>query len=166
MRTADGESRPESDQLFRSLLQKAPASAATATGDSGRETILFVDDEPAVRRLGSLVLCYLGYDVIEAADGEEALQLVNDRGDQRIDLLVTDVEMPRMGGKDLADRLRNSHPETKVLFTSVYTDDDITKHGVLQPRIAFLQKPYTTALLARKVREVLDEGRKRQGAEA
>ena len=77
--------------------------------------------------------------------------------DGKIDLVLTDVVMPVMGGKEMADALRTSRPDTKVLFTSGYTGDPLGHHGVLRPGIGFLQKPYMTATLARKVREVLDE---------
>ncbi len=93
---------------------------------------------------------------MEAKDGIEALQMVEARGVNCIDLLLTDVIMPRMGGKELADRLKSLRPEIRVLFTSGYTDDAIVHHGVLDAGIAFLPKPFTRASLAQKVREVLN----------
>jgi len=98
----------------------------------------------------------LGYRVVAASNGVEALDVVAQRTGDDFDLLVTDVVMPQMGGKELADQLSVSRPNVKVLFTSGYTEDAIVHHGVLEPGIAFLQKPYTTAALARKVRSVLD----------
>ena len=126
-----------------------------ATG--GNETVLLVEDEPVVRELAVATLREKGYTVVEAVNGEEGLRMARQH-DGKIDLVLTDVVMPVMGGKEMADALRTSHPDTKVLFTSGYTEDALGHHGVLRPGILFLQKPYMTATLARKVREVLDEG--------
>src|SRR5664280_2204602 len=123
----------------------------------GNETVLLVEDEPVVRELAVSTLREKGYTVVEAGNGEEGLRLAQQH-DGKIDLVLTDVVMPVMGGKEMADALRTSHPDTKVLFTSGYTEDAMGHHGVLRPGILFLQKPYMTATLARKVREVLDEG--------
>jgi CheY-like chemotaxis protein len=123
----------------------------------GRETVLVVEDEPAVRELAAFALREKGYTVFEAVNGEEGLRVARQH-EGKIDLVLTDVIMPVMGGKEMADHLRTSHPDTKVLFTSGYTQDAIGDHGVLRPGIVFLQKPYTTSTLARKVREVLEEG--------
>ena len=127
-----------------------------APAAGGQETVLLVEDEPAVREMAALVLGELGYRVVAASNGVEALDVVAQRTGDDFDLLVTDVVMPQMGGKELADQLSVSRPNVKVLFTSGYTEDAIVHHGVLEPGIAFLQKPYTTAALARKVRSVLD----------
>ena len=126
-----------------------------ATG--GNETVLLVEDEPVVRELAVATLREKGYTVVEAVNGEEGLRMARQH-DGKIDLVLTDVVMPVMGGKEMADALHASHPDTKVLFTSGYTEDAMGHHGVLRPGILFLQKPYMTATLARKVREVLDEG--------
>jgi CheY-like chemotaxis protein len=123
----------------------------------GNETVLLVEDEPVVRELAVATLREKGYTVVEAVNGEEGLRLARQH-DGKIDLVLTDVVMPVMGGKEMADALRTSHPDTKVLFTSGYTEDALGHHGVLRPGILFLPKPYLTATLARKVREVLDEG--------
>ena len=123
----------------------------------GNETVLLVEDEPVVRELAVATLREKGYTVVEAVNGEEGLRLAQQH-DGKIDLVLTDVVMPVMGGKEMADALRTSHPDTKVLFTSGYTEDALGHHGVLRPGILFLPKPYLTATLARKVREVLDEG--------
>jgi CheY-like chemotaxis protein len=133
----------------------APTQPTAVAG--GCETVLLVEDEPAVRELAAFILREKGYTVIEAANGEEGLRLARQH-EGRIHLVLTDVVMPVMGGKEMADNLRASHPETKVLFTSGYTEDAIGQQGVLRPGIVFLQKPFVTATLARKVREVLDEG--------
>ena len=123
----------------------------------GNETVLLVEDEPVVRELAVATLREKGYTVVEAVNGEEGLRLARQH-DGKIDLVLADVVMPVMGGKEMADALRTSHPDTKVLFTSGYTEDALGHHGVLRPGILFLPKPYLTATLARKVREVLDEG--------
>ena len=122
----------------------------------GNETVLLVEDETVVRELAVAILREKGYTVVEAVNGEEGLCQARQHGG-KIDLVLTDVVMPFMSGKEMADALRTSHPDTKVLFTSGYTEDALGHHGVLLPGIRFLPKPYMTATLARKVREVLDE---------
>jgi len=141
----------------QSALEPARVRTKSAEVAGGVETVLLVEDEPVVRELAAFVLREKGYTVIEAVNGEEGL-LSARRHNGKVDLVLTDVVMPVMGGKEMADALRASHPDTKVLFTSGYTGDAIVHHGVLRPGIEFLQKPYMTATLARKVREVLDEG--------
>ncbi len=121
----------------------------------GTETILLVEDEPAVREMATFTLQEQGYTVLEATNGQDALRLANEYAND-IDLLVTDVIMPQMNGKDLADQITAVRPHTKTLFTSGYTDDAIVQHGVLKPGIAFLPKPFSPAALGRKVRETLD----------
>jgi PAS domain S-box-containing protein len=123
----------------------------------GSETVLVVEDEEAVRSLIRTVLETRGYVVIAAEAGEEALRLANAH-DGVIHLLVTDVVMPGMSGRDLAQHLAPVRREMKALYLSGYTDDAIVQHGVLEPGIAFLQKPFMPQELARKVREVLDAG--------
>jgi len=122
----------------------------------GNETVLLVEDEPMVRELTGATLREKGYTVVEAVNGQEGLRTAR-QYDGKIDLVLTDFIMPVMGGKEMTDALRTSHPDTKVLFTSGYTEEALGHHGVLRPGIVFLQKPYMTATLARKVREVLDE---------
>jgi CheY-like chemotaxis protein len=124
----------------------------------GTEAILLVEDETAVRNLAVRVLRDCGYTVQEACDGLEALQLIETGGDA-FALLVTDVVMPRLGGRELADRLRARQPDLKLLFMSGYTDDAIIYHGRLNPGVNFLHKPFAPSTLARKVRQVLDSGR-------
>ena len=126
-----------------------------ATSPHGTESILLVEDEPAIRELAVLELRELGYAVHMAGDGVEALAILTAIG-QSVDLLVTDVVMPKMGGPELAETLRRQHRDTRVLFTSGYTADTIGRHGVLDEGISFLRKPFTSQTLARKVREVLD----------
>ena len=124
----------------------------------GTETLLVVEDEPVLRELSSFVLRECGYLVLEAIDGRDALRVARENQGPAIDLLVTDVIMPEIGGKELAEKLRAEFPATKILFCSGYTEDSIIHHGVVDEGIAFLQKPYTPTFLARKVREVLDAG--------
>ena len=122
----------------------------------GSETILLVDDDPALRDMAAELLRRLGYVVLVAADGVTALSLVGQRGKEVVDLLLTDVVMPNLNGKDLSDRVLALHPETRILFTSAYTENAIVHQGVLNSGVAFLQKPFTPSTLALKVRDVLD----------
>jgi len=120
----------------------------------GRETVLLVEDEDGVRALVRQVLHKHGYHVLEARHGGEAL-LHCERHTGKIDLLLTDVVLEQMGGRELAQRLTHLRPDIKVLYISGYTDDAIVAHGILKQGTAFLQKPFTTEALAKKVREVL-----------
>jgi two-component system cell cycle sensor histidine kinase/response regulator CckA len=121
----------------------------------GTERLLLVEDDEGVRALSRHILRSCGYTLLEAASGDEALRLARGiRGP--IHLLVTDVVMPGLGGRELAERLLESHPGAKVLYLSGYTDDAVVRHGVREVGVQFLQKPYTPAALAQKVREVLD----------
>jgi CheY-like chemotaxis protein len=121
----------------------------------GSETVLLVEDDAVVRDVASRILVRIGYTVFPAANGGEALALAEKHA-SRIDLLLTDVIMPEMNGRQLAERLVQLHPETKVLFTSGYTDDVLAHHGVLNGALSFIAKPYSPSALATKVREVLD----------
>ncbi len=127
---------------------------------TGSETVLLVEDEPSVRQLATSALRTYGYSVLEAADGQQALKLAKARTGTDIHLLVTDVVMPAMGGRELVDGLVAIHPETKVLYMSGYTDDAIVHHGVLEEGTEFLQKPFTPVTLGRRVREILDDTRR------
>ncbi len=133
-----------------------PAAPAATTQVGGKETLMIVEDDDAVRALTRTVLRGQSYDVIEAVDADDALRWVEEHSDP-IHLLVTDVVMPGMSGRDLAERLSALRPEIKVLYVSGYTDDSVVRHGLLEAEIAFLQKPFTPDSLARKVREVLDK---------
>jgi PAS domain S-box-containing protein len=126
-----------------------------ATSPTGSETILLVEDEAALRRLSRRILAQFGYTVIEAPNGEEALRLAEAYGGT-IHLVLTDVVMPRLSGRDLAQRVLASHPESKILYMSGYTDDAVVQRGVLAQEVTLLRKPFTPYALVASVREVLD----------
>ena len=128
---------------------------APVAGLYGGETVLVVEDEDSVRGIVTRVLAENGYRVLWACDGNEGLRLFEENG-EAIDLLVTDVVMPVMGGRELAARLEASRPGLKVLYMSGYTDDAINRHDALESGLSFIQKPFTPDGLLRKVREVLD----------
>jgi PAS domain S-box-containing protein len=156
------ESEPGQGATFTIDLPRVEAAAAPGAARSspgavphGSETVLLVEDEPGVRGLARDILRGHGYRVLEAANGEEALR-IGQTHDGPIHLLLTDVVMPRMGGRELADRLTALRRETKVLYVSGYTDDAILHQGISQTGVAFLEKPFTAGGLAHKVRQVLD----------
>jgi len=122
----------------------------------GDETVLIVEDEPAILRLGSTILQRLGYTVLTAATPNAAFQVVVDHKDA-IQLLITDVVMPEMNGRDLLDWLGTIKPGLKCLFMSGYTADAIAHHGVLDEGVRFLQKPFSVLELATQVRRAIDE---------
>ncbi|HWB59099.1 MAG TPA: PAS domain S-box protein, partial [Chthoniobacteraceae bacterium] len=127
----------------------------------GNETVLIVEDEVTVRNLAAHILRKLGYNVLEAEDANQAREVVQSHNKARIDLLLADVVLPNSeGGKELADWLGTRHVETKVLFTSGYVEESVFKHHGLEPGMAFLQKPFTPADLARRVREVIEADNK------
>ncbi len=121
----------------------------------GAERILIVEDEGAVRRMAGRALAAQGYAVLEAENGADALEVLA-RADGPVNLVLTDVVMPILNGRELAERLAAERPQLRVLFMSGYTDDDVVRRGLLDPGAPFLQKPFVPADLARKVREVLD----------
>jgi CheY-like chemotaxis protein len=157
-------SEPGRGTTFKIYLPQveAPAKIPIQRLDSpdlprGTETILLVEDDPALREMAVALLRRLGYTVFAAANGVEALSLKHERSTGHVDLLFTDVVMPHMSGKELADRVRALYPDTRILFTSAYTEQAIVHQGVLDPGVALLQKPFTPSALARKVREMLDQ---------
>jgi two-component system, cell cycle sensor histidine kinase and response regulator CckA len=132
-----------------------PTSRITGELPGGNETILVVEDEEQLRRFACRTLRHLGYNVIEASDGIDALERVK-REPGRIDMLITDVVMPKLGGHELAQRLVVELPHLKVIYTSGYTANAIVHHGVIDEGINFLAKPYTLNALASQVRATLD----------
>ncbi|HEX6278618.1 MAG TPA: PAS domain S-box protein, partial [Pyrinomonadaceae bacterium] len=155
-------SEPDRGTTFKIYL---PEAGAENYGDDleisqhdlhiGSETILLVEDESSVRGLACEILEACGYTVVEAEDGKEALKRFG-QIDSGVDLLITDVVMPNMGGRELSENLLLACPDMKVLFTSGYTDDAILRHGITDENTNFLQKPFTFASLSRKVRLLLD----------
>jgi two-component system, cell cycle sensor histidine kinase and response regulator CckA len=137
--------------------RRAPRSFLSQRGtSSGSETILLVEDEKQVRAAIRTILTRAGYEIFEACNGEEALRLVERLRDGPIHLLLTDVVMPGLGGRELAERVSALLPAIKVLYMSGYTDEAIVHHGVLEPGLSFYQKPVIPQPLLRKVRAVLD----------
>jgi CheY-like chemotaxis protein len=119
--------------------------------------VLLVEDDPSVRHLACSILEEQGYTVLRANNGQDALNVARGHKGPPIRLVVTDVIMPLMNGKVMAEWLKTTYPDLKILFTSGYTDDAIAQHGVLEAGVAFLSKPYSPATLARKVRAMLDD---------
>jgi signal transduction histidine kinase/DNA-binding NarL/FixJ family response regulator len=154
-------SEPEKGTTFRVYFPRTTAAADAPRSDPpppsperGAETILLVEDDEQLRALARSILRKSGYTVLDAPGAGEAL-LVSEQFGARINLLLTDVVLPRMSGPELAERLAASRPGMKVLFMSGYTDDAITQHGLIDSGTPFLEKPITPAALVRKVREAL-----------
>ena len=154
-------SRPGSGTTFRIYLPRtggsgsAPVVVEEAIARRGTEVVLLAEDDVILRALARDILMSAGYTVLESQDVEDALRFA-ERQDGPIHLLLTDVVMPHMNGQTVAEAVKRFRPDVKVLYMSGYTDDVIVHHGVLEPGIALLQKPFTPGGLARKVREVLD----------
>jgi PAS domain S-box-containing protein len=146
-------------KIFFPRIDEAPDIIKLKTGSGelprGSETVLVVEDEKEVRSLASNVLKRQGYRVLEASNGGIAF-LLCEQHQSPIDLMLTDVVMPEMNGRELAERVAGLHPEMKVLFMSGHTDDAIVQHGILEKHVNYIQKPFTVENLARKVREVLE----------
>ena len=148
---------------FEIFLPQVETAADTGGADdtgaplpaTGQETILLVEDESDVRALAREVLERQGYTVLEASDGAQAVAVYEKEG-ARIDLILTDVVMPRMSGREMVDRVRATRPDMRVLYMSGYTGDAIVRHGVLDASMLLLGKPFTPVALIAKVREVLD----------
>ncbi|RME99046.1 MAG: PAS domain S-box protein [Chloroflexi bacterium] len=147
-------------RIYLPVVERAP-SARRAEGAGGQipvgsETILLVEDDPGVRGLAEAVLQQFGYHLLVADTGNQALQIAAEHQSD-IHLLFTDVVMPGMNGKEVARQVVELHPETRVLFMSGYTDETISDYGILEAGTAFIQKPLSPAVLARKVRQILDK---------
>jgi two-component system, cell cycle sensor histidine kinase and response regulator CckA len=130
---------------------KPPAPFA----DGGTETVLVVEDDPAVRSIVRTMLEARGYDVLAAEGGDEALAAI-EQHDGRVALVLSDLIMRGLNGRQTVDRIRETQPDTKVLYMSGYTDDTVIRSGALEPGTAFIQKPFSGDDLARRVRELLD----------
>ncbi len=160
------DSRPGKGSCFDVYFPRAEGEAGVAEGQGdkpaealrGTETVLLVEDEEEVRETVNEMLSLRGYTVLRAARGVEAVE-ISDRYDGPIDLLLTDVVMPGMNGRELADRIAASRPRAAVLYMSGYTDTAIARRGVLEAGTVFIQKPFTSEALARKVREALEAAR-------
>jgi two-component system cell cycle sensor histidine kinase/response regulator CckA len=146
---------------FKIYLPRVNASVehrpVAVTGDTrgGKETILLVEDEVSVRAVAGRILRRNGYTVVEASNGIDALRECEERGTE-VDLIVTDIVMPEMGGFELAKRIRLARPGARILFTSGYTEAAVLRRSFVEPGEAFLEKPFTPARLAQRAREVLD----------
>jgi CheY-like chemotaxis protein len=143
---------PEFEESRRPDTTPDPTEA-----EAGLQTILLVEDEASVRRFAERILTDSGYAVLLAVDAEEALRLTRDV-ERPIDLLLTDVVLPGMGGRELAERLRASNPELRVLFASGYPDDAVLRHGIAGRRAAYLGKPFSGDKLREAVRRALGNG--------
>jgi two-component system cell cycle sensor histidine kinase/response regulator CckA len=155
-------SEPGQGAVFKIYLPRIDApppeprsSQPRAVSTGGSETVLLVEDEQGVRLLVCKVLEKLGYNVLEAQESQHAIEII-EQYPEFIHLLLTDLVMPHIGGKELAKRISAVRPKAKVLYMSGYTDDAVVRHGMLEPGAAFIQKPFTPEGLARKVRETLD----------
>jgi CheY-like chemotaxis protein len=154
-------SEPDKGSTFKIYFPRLPAGetekapSRLSTPDSlGTETILVVEDQDSVRTLAVLALKSSGYVVLEAANGQQALRLAESCAGP-IHAMVTDVVMPGMSGPELASRMRDVRPETRVIFTSGYTDDVVVTRGVLTRGVEYLSKPYSLGVLLATVRRVL-----------
>jgi CheY-like chemotaxis protein len=137
-------------------LPEGKSSHDAQIAPHGSETIMLVEDEDEVRWITTLALQCLGYNVLEAGNGAEAIRKCECHSEP-IHLLITDVVMPDMGGREVAEKVAVIRRGVKALFVSGYTDDAVVRHGILESEAAFLQKPFSRMDLARKVREVLDQ---------
>ncbi len=156
-------SEPGQGTTFRIYLPRADGVSTSQPHRSysegiprGKESVLLVDDEETVRSMAAIVLREQGYTVFEAENGSHALRIVEESDGDGFDLLLTDVVMPLMGGRELAKHIKAKNTHTKILYTSGYTDAILTRRGGLDPEAEFIPKPFTPDSLARRVRRVLD----------
>jgi two-component system, cell cycle sensor histidine kinase and response regulator CckA len=155
-------SEPGQGATFKIYLPADAAAVSVVARPAERESavsgevVLVVEDEEAVRTMTGRLLQSEGYRVLEAGDGREALKLI-EGGVARVDLIITDVAMPTMNGRELADRVKRLRPALPVLFMSGYTDDEMVRRGLIEPDHPFLSKPFTPEVLASKVRRLIDQ---------
>jgi len=155
------ESAPGKGACFKMYFPRVEDEATTEPSGrrnsipAGTEAILVVEDENSVRLVAERILKNLGYAVLAAKDGEEAISILEDRSGF-VDLVITDVVMPGMSGRELGDRALEIDPRIKILFMSGYTDDSIVRHGVLDGELVYVQKPFTPESIGARVREILD----------
>jgi CheY-like chemotaxis protein len=156
------ESEPGKGTRFMIFFPRAEAAAVCEEGrpnkgrrKTGTETVLVTEDNDSVRKLACEILRSHGYTVISARDGREGLRILSDM-DLHVDLLLTDVIMPDLNGKDLYLKAEEARPGLKVIYMSGYTEDIVADHGVLEPGVELISKPFTMAVLTDRVREVLD----------
>jgi CheY-like chemotaxis protein len=142
---------PESDQP---LVGDANGDGQETEDPSAARTVLVVEDEELVRDFACRLINALGYRCIPAANGAEALEWVQQRGEE-LHLILTDVVMPMMGGRELAERVARLRPGLPVLYMSAYSADEVARRGLLPPDVPFVQKPFTPAALGHKLRELL-----------
>jgi len=138
------------------LLDPAPRTLPTARAPRGTETVLVVEDDLSLRHLACNILVAQGYEVLMATNGQDALRVAHEHAGPPIRLVIADVIMPLLGGKAMADWLKITNPDLKILFTSGYTDDAMMQQGVFEQGVTFLPKPYSPVKLACKVRQMLD----------
>jgi two-component system cell cycle sensor histidine kinase/response regulator CckA len=147
---------PRVEEEVDSMLQ---SSAVGTKSQQGSETILLVEDEKMVRTLAQTILKRNGYNVLEAENGEEALRVVEEQKGKPINLMLTDLIMPRMNGRELSAHLKPLLPGIKVIYMSGYTDEAVSEHGMLAPGVEYIQKPFPPDALVKKIRSVLDRPR-------
>jgi CheY-like chemotaxis protein len=157
-RDAEGSDRGQPAPSAAPETNGGPEASAAGRNRGAGETILLVEDELVIRSLVRNVLVTSGYAVIEAEDGERALEIFGARAAE-IDMVVTDVVLPGAGGRDIVEKMSAARPGLPTLFMSGYTREVIDSHGALSPGLAFLQKPFSPDLLLSKVRELLDAPR-------
>lgn len=136
-------------------LKSQTETRAASRVPTGSETVLVVEDESLVRQFSVSILKELGYTVLQASDGEEAIRLVESYGGEKINLLITDIVMPRLSGRELAEQLTKSYPGMKVLYITGYTDDEMVRRGLEVAEVELLQKPFSVEQLAERVRQIL-----------
>ena len=142
--------------LLKATSKKLQLESRILSWSAGAETVLLVEDEEVVREMAMEILRESGYHVLQAKDGARGAASWRAQYDGEIHLMLTDVVMPQMSGRELAEQLTPLRPDMKVLYMSGYTDDAIVHHGVLEEGTAFIGKPFSIEALARKVRETLD----------